>query len=170
MKKKPDITAEFTTSVYYNNKMKRLINLIRPTDILPYKKKFINKKMTVSGEDYYCLKNNFCFPQDEDINYVGAKLTYYEMEGNELFVTDKGFAGVLLKKSLSIIKSLRKQMIKEFQGVPFEIILVMDLKFGKGKSSAWIRFYKVRDKVHFISEEELNLWKQPVLISVLLYD
>lgn len=146
----------------YNKKMKKLLRKIDRKSLVVAKRYLIDEKRTINGEDYYCINQNFCFPYDEERDLQGEDLTYYEWEGNEIFITICKSKIDLLKKSLEVALQLKRQMKKEFLGIPYDIVLIMDIQ--RKNSSATIRFYKVRKNNHIIKSEDLEKWRQPILV------
>lgn len=148
--------------MFYNKKMKKILRKIDKKSISVSSNYTIVKRQTVYDEDYYCINQDFCFPYDEINNLRGKDLSHYEWEGNEIFITAGKSKVELLRCSLGIVFQLKRQMKKEFLGIPYDIVLIMDIQ--KKNSSASVRFYKVREKIHIIKNKDVEKWKQPILV------
>ncbi|MGN1167865.1 MAG: hypothetical protein ACI4S2_15710 [Lachnospiraceae bacterium] len=148
--------------MWYNKYMKKILRKIDKKNIPIINDYMIEKRYTVYGEDYYCINQNFCFPYDKKNKLKGRDLSFYEWEGNEIFISDSKSKIELLGYSLGVVFCLKKQMKEEFLGIPYDIILTMDIQ--RKNSSVTIRFYKVREKTHIIKNKNVEKWKQPIII------
>ncbi|MCC3865711.1 hypothetical protein K0040_15725 [Terrisporobacter petrolearius] len=148
--------------MFCNYDMKRLLSNIEYTSN-DKNVKLIEKKCSIKGEYFYCIKEGFCLSCD-NVNFVKDELSDFEWEGNEIYLYSDGYIDEVLKEALIIIEQLKVQMLNEFKKTSFDIVLSVDLGDEDVNPSATIRFYSVRDEYHIIEYDEIEEYNQPMLI------
>ena len=146
--------------------MKRLLRFVRKERIVSNNIKQI-VKTEINGEVFYCIDGDAQLvlePGDNPDNLTYEDITYSEWECNEIFIGFNRSIIHLLEEGLAVVCQLRKQM-KKYKGTAFDIVLIVDKGMWKVQPSVKISFYMVRNNFHFIRSEDLEQWRQPVLIS-----
>lgn len=148
--------------MFCNYEMKRLLSNI---NVINNDKNvnLIEKKISVKGEYFYCIKEGFCLSCD-NVNLVKDQLSDFEWEGNEIYLSSDDSLDKVLKQALIIIEQLKTQMMSEFRKIYFDIVLSVDLGDEDVSPSATIRFYAIRDEYHIIEYDALEEYNQPMLI------
>ena len=153
-----------------NTKLKNLMDSISNQDyngcILSLEP--VERRYTLSGDDYYCIKENFCFQQSKDFvaKIIGFELSNYEWDGNEIFVSEQSVEQVI-NKAIKIVTQLKKYLHINFPQIAFDIFLSVDIEDADLPPSATIRFYKVREDYHIVTVEKMDDYPQPVGICQL---
>lgn len=96
-------------------------------------------------------------------------LTALEWTGNEVYLSLTGFHSFseLLLHALGVVRAWKGQMEAEFFTAPFDIFLSVDTGNEEVPPSVTVRFWAVRDGVHYVSPSpsELERFCQPVLME-----
>lgn len=151
--------------MYSNLAMNELLRKVSPqytTNSIP---ELLEKKLAENGEDYYCIREGFCFPYIQNVTFSDTELSQYEWEGNEIFISDDSVK-IVTAKVLKMIGYLQIQMRNEYPNTAFDIFVSMDIEEGL-PFSATIRFYKVRNNFHIVTVEDLNEYNQPVMLLLI---
>lgn len=150
----------------YNRKMKKYVRKAKKRAFIHFKRDLIEKRYNLYHEEYYCFKDNFCLEYDaEKLNIRGNRLSDFEWEGNELYISNHHFDNNIIVRGIFLVLNIRKELKRKYRGVPFDIILMADTNKLGFVTSIQIRFYKVRENQSIISRNDLEKCKQPILIS-----
>lgn len=144
-----------------NCKMQKLVDKQLNENLKIPNVELIKKLYSWDKEDYYCLKNGFCFQTPKKIMRSGVDLSIFEWEGNEMFISDPNMSCVITK-SMMIMQQLANQILNQFTGISFDIFISFDYKDVELPPSSTIRFHKIRENYHIITLEELEEYDQPV--------
>ena len=147
--------------------MKRLLKSVRKERIICDNIRRI-VKTDINGQPFYCLDGEghlMLAPEDSPANLTYEELTYSEWGSNEININSCKSIICLLEEGLAVVGQLRRQMKKDYKGVVFDIVLIVDKGTWKVRPSVKISFYMVRNNFHFITSGDLEKWKQPILIS-----
>lgn len=148
--------------MFANSKLRSLIEKFPQTDYddIPTPE-LVQQLFSVDGDDYYCIKEGFCFQNLENVVARNIDLTNLEWDGNEIFVSYEEVRQVL-QEALKIMKHLAIQLKREFPQIAFDLFMSLDIADPNLPPSATIRFYKVRDSRHIITIDGIDDYLQPV--------
>lgn len=151
--------------MFANTKLKNLLNRLPNQD---YDDKILSLEpveqlYTLNGDDYYCIRENFCFPHSRDfaMKLTGLDLTNYEWDGNEIFVSAQNI-GRVINEAIKVVMQLKSYLQITFPDIPFDIFLSADIESPDLPPSATIRFYKVREDYHIVTVEKMDDYLQPI--------
>lgn len=150
--------------MFANTKLKNLIDGLpnQDYDDNDFSLEPVEQLYTLNGDDYYCIRENFCFPHSRDfaLKLTGLDLTNYEWEGNEIFVSAQNIDRVI-HEAIKVVMQLKSYLQITFSDIPFDIFLSADIENPDLPPSATIRFYKVREDYHIITVEKMDDYFQP---------
>lgn len=150
--------------MFANTKLKNLIDGLPNQDYEDndFSLEPVDQLYTLNGDDYYCIRENFCFPHSRDfaMKLTGLDLTNYEWEGNEIFVSAQNI-GRVIHEAIKIVMQLKSYLQITFSDIPFDIFLSADIENPDLPPSATIRFYKVREDYHIVTVEKMDDYFQP---------
>ncbi len=150
--------------MFANTKLKNLIDGLPNQDYEDndFSLEPVEQLYTLNGDDYYCIRENFCFPHSRDfaMKLTGLDLTNYEWEGNEIFVSAQNI-GRVIHEAIIIVMQLKSYLQITFPDIPFDIFLSADIENPDLPPSATIRFYKVREDYHIVTVEKMDDYFQP---------
>lgn len=150
--------------MFANTKLKNLIDGLPNQDYEDndFSLEPVEQLYTLNGDDYYCIRENFCFPHSRDfaMKLTGLDLTNYEWEGNEIFVSAQNI-GRVIHEAIKIVMQLKSYLQITFSDIPFDIFLSADIENPDLPPSATIRFYKVREDYHIVTVEKMDDYFQP---------
>ena len=147
--------------MYMNYKMQKLVDKRLDQNLNVPDVKLIEKQCSFDGEDYYCLKEGFCFYNSKNIRSCGLELSMFEWDGNEIFISDPEIDCVI-NITIKTIRQLQQQMINHFSGISFDIFVSFDVEDIELPPSSTVRFYKIRENYHIITCDRLEEYDQPV--------
>lgn len=144
----------------YNKSMKKYIKKAKRKR---YAKRslLLQCRKTIYNEPFYCIKNGFCFDMHKIVTDSGEKLSSYEWEGNEYYMTTNHLYSKLIVEGIWMCVQIKNEMKYRFQEVNFEVVLIANRNSCFDKSIQ-IRLCKIRDNYHS-PIEDIGGWKQPVL-------
>ena len=150
--------------MFANTKLKHLIDGLpnQDCDDNDFSLEPVEQLYTLNGDDYYCIRENFCFPHSRDfvLKLTGLDLTNYEWEGNEIFVSAQNIDRVI-HEAIKVVMQLKSYLQITFSDIPFDIFLSADIENPDLPPSATIRFYKVREDYHIVTVEKMDDYFQP---------
>lgn len=150
--------------MFANTKLKNLIDGLpnQDYDDNDFSLEPVEQLYTLNSDDYYCIRENFCFPHSRDfaLKLTGLDLTNYEWEGNEIFVSAQNIDRVI-HKAIKVVMQLKTYLQITFSDIPFDIFLSVDIENPDLPPSATIRFYKVREDYHIVTVEKMDDYFQP---------
>lgn len=123
----------------------------------------IEKKLSVQGEDYYCIREGFCLSYVKNVIDTGPELSNFEWEGNEIFISEQSVTTVVIK-AFKTLEQLKFQMKKDFSDAEFDIVISLDIEENDLLPYATVRFYKIRENYHIVALGELEAYNQPILV------
>ena len=151
--------------MFANTKLKKLMDGLPNQDFDDnnFSLEPVEQLYTLNGDDYYCIRENFCFPHSRDfaMKLTGLDLTNYEWDGNEIFVSAQNIDQVV-NEAIGVVKKLKAYLQITFPDIPFDIFLLADIEAPDLSPSATIRFYKVREDYHIVTVEKMDDYLQPV--------
>lgn len=146
-----------------NHEMKRILSEMPQQVQVDSYANLIEKKLSAQGEDYYCIREGFCFSNVKSVTETGTGLSEFEWEGNEIFISEQSVVAATAR-ALRTLEQLRFQMTKDFSDAAFDIFISLDVGDDDMQPSATVRFYKIRENYHVVASDELDAYRQPVLI------
>lgn len=146
-----------------NHTMRKILDKIPQQVQSNSRVKLIEKKLSTHGEDYYCIREGFCFSYVKNVIDTGFELSRFEWEGNEIFISAQSVESVAIK-ALKTLEQLKSQMEKDFATAAFDIFISIDTEDSDMQPSATVRFHKIRENYHIVALNELDAYSQPVLI------
>lgn len=150
--------------MFANTKLKNLIDGLpnQDYDDNDFSLEPVEQLYTLNGDDYYCIRENFCFPHSRDfaMKLTGLDLTNYEWEGNEIFVSAQNIDRVI-HEAIKVVMQLKSYLQITFPDISFDIFLSADIESPDLPPSATIRFYKVREDYHIVTVEKMDDYFQP---------
>ena len=146
-----------------NHEMRTILDKLPHQIEIDSKVNLIEKKLSVHGEDYYCIRDGFCLSNEKNVIDTGSELSNFEWEGNEIFISEQGVIAVAAK-ALGTLEQLKVQMTKDFPDAGFDIVISLDIEDIVMPPSATVRFYKIRENYHNVALDELEAYSQPVLV------
>lgn len=146
-----------------NHRMKAILDKVPPQIQVDSYVDLIEKKLSAQGEDYYCIKEDFCLSYEKNVINTGFELSNFEWEGNEIFISEQSDISVTVK-ALITLEQLKFQMTKDYSDAEFDIVISLDTEDEEMPPSATVRFYKIRENYHIVALGELEAYNQPILV------
>ncbi len=125
----------------------------------------IHKRQNEAGAPYWCV-SDFC-GMDAAVPSADTDLTELEWNGNEFMLDMSDSIPDLLNAGLLLLIRWKEQMEREFPETPFDIVLSVDEGEDGVPPSVTLRFYAVRDGVHYVepTQESMDGFAQPILLE-----
>lgn len=146
-----------------NHEMRTILDKISQQVQIESHVNLIEKKWSMQGEDYYCIREGFCLSYVKNVIDTGLELSSFEWDGNEIYISEQCVIAVAIE-ALRTLEQLKFQMTEDFPDAEFDIIISLDIEDSDMPPSATVRFYKIRENYHIVTLEELEAYSQPVLV------